>query len=65
MNNETWEVIFLKYKIYKHNFIDKPFIINAKEIKNATSHFNKTTQREVRILCKQDTRESRPAVFLI
>lgn len=35
----------------------------AQQIKEATKHFVVTGQREVRILCKQDTRESRPLVF--
>jgi hypothetical protein len=32
-------------------------------IKQATKHFEKTNEREVRILCKQDSREDRPEVF--
>lgn len=33
-------------------------------IKQATSHLKKTNEKEVRILCKQDTREDRPDVFI-
>lgn len=58
MNHEPWQSIFDKHKIHKHNFEKSPYIITAQQIKEATSHFKKTTQREVRVLCKQDTRES-------
>lgn len=33
-------------------------------IKQATAHFSKTNEKEVRILCKQDTREYRPQIFI-
>jgi hypothetical protein len=33
-------------------------------IKQATKHFTKTNEREVRILCKQDSREDRPQIFI-
>ncbi len=56
--------IFDKYKIHKHNFSKEPFIITAEQIKRATAHFKKTNEKEVRILCKQDTREDRPQVFI-
>jgi hypothetical protein len=64
MNDHSWKVIFDKYKIHKHNFSKKPFIITAEQIKQATSHFKKTNEKEVRILCKQDFREDRPQVFI-
>ena len=35
-----------------------------KPIKQATAHFKKTNEKEVRILCKQDSREDRPQVFI-
>ena len=44
----------------EHNFEIEPFLLTAQQIKDATKHFVVTGQREVRILCKQDTRESRP-----
>lgn len=59
----AWQAIFDKYAIHRHNFETKPFYLSAKQIKTATQHFSVTGQREVRILCKQDTRESRPLVF--
>ena len=63
MNHEPWNSIFSKFKINEHNFDKEPYIITAKEIKEATKHFTKTTEREVRVLCKQDRRQDRPNVF--
>ncbi|MDR0505342.1 MAG: hypothetical protein LBH32_00780 [Dysgonamonadaceae bacterium] len=63
MNSNSWKAIFDKYQIYNHNFDNEPFIISAEMIKQATKHFTKTNEREVRILCKQDSREDRPNVF--
>ncbi|MDO8580140.1 MAG: hypothetical protein Q7S13_01515 [Candidatus Omnitrophota bacterium] len=64
MNNAPWEAIYKRYKIDKHNFPKSPFIITAEQIKQATAHFKTTNEREVRCLCKQDTREDRPKVFV-
>lgn len=63
MNNGPWKAIFDKYKIYKHSFEKSPFYISAAQIKQATARFRNTNEREVRILCKQDSREDRPDVF--
>ena len=64
MNNNSWNAIFEKYEINKHNFDVEPYIIDANQIKQATRQFTKTTEREVRILCKQDSREDRPEIFI-
>ena len=64
MNDKPWEAIFNKYKIQKHSFGKEPFIISAEMIKQATRHFEKTNEREVRIICKQDSREDRPQIFI-
>lgn len=64
MNSNSWEAIFDKYQIKKHNFNNVPFEITAQMIKDATAHFKKTNEKEVRILCKQDSREDRPEVFI-
>jgi hypothetical protein len=64
MNHKPWQSIFDTYKIHKHNFSQSPFTLTAEQIKKATAHFTSTTEREVRVLCKQDTRESRPQVFV-
>ena len=59
----SWEAIFKAYDIDKHDFDSSPYMIKARQIKSATSHFTSTGAREIRLLCKQDTRESRPKVF--
>lgn len=64
MNDKPWQAIFDKYEILKHDFNRLPLIITNHQIKSATHNFEKTNEKEVRILCKQDTRESRPAVFI-
>lgn len=64
MNNASWQAIFDKYKIHKHDFKTKSYLITAEQIKQATARFTRTNEREVRILCKQDTREDRPQVFI-
>jgi len=62
--NESWEKIFEDYRIFDHDFDKSPFIIDAGQIKKATKSFSEVGSREVRILCKQDTREDRPEVFV-
>ncbi|MDR0785439.1 MAG: hypothetical protein LBE74_06090, partial [Treponema sp.] len=64
MNHKPWQAIFDKYEIEKHDFSKEPYILTAEQIKQATAHFSTTNEREVRVLCKQDTRESRPEVFV-
>ena len=61
--NKSWETIFDYHKIHEHNFDREPFYISAENIKEATRHFTKTTEKEVRILCYQDKRETRPMIF--
>jgi len=64
MNSNSWKAIFEKYEISKHDFDAEPYMIDANQIKQATSQFTKTNEREVRILCKQDSRDDRPEVFV-
>jgi len=64
MSNISWNAICEKYKILEHDFDTQPYIINAEQIKQATRHFTKTSEREVRILCKQDSRKDRPEIFV-
>ena len=47
----------------KHNFDIAPYELKADDIKRACQTFTKTTEKEVRILCKQDERSSRPKIF--
>ena len=63
-NNESWNKIFQDYNIYTHDFDHAPFQITAEQIKKACQDFTEVGQKEVRILCKQDSREDRPQVFI-
>jgi hypothetical protein len=63
-NSKSWNKIFKDYSIHKHNFDESPFRITAVQIKRACQNFTETGEKEVRILCKQDTRENRPQVFI-
>jgi hypothetical protein len=62
-NSLSWEKIFSDYKILEHDFSKSPFPLSASQIKRSCQKFTKTNQKEVRILCKQDTREDRPRIF--
>ncbi len=64
MNHQPWLSIFDTYNIDKHDFDKSPFILTAQQIKKATAHFETTSEREVRVLVKQDTREKRPDIFV-
>jgi len=63
MRDAPWDKIFNHFAIIDHDFKKGPFIITAQQIKEATKGFTNTNEREVRILCKQDTREERPEIF--
>jgi hypothetical protein len=58
-----WQAIFEHYNIAAHDFAAQPFYLSAEQIKLATRSLIKTKDREARVLCKQDTRESRPTLF--
>jgi hypothetical protein len=62
-NSKSWEKIFYDLKMDQHDFDREPFKITAKDIKKACQKFESTGEKEVRLLCKQDTRESRPDIF--
>lgn len=62
--NASWEKIFNDYSVLEHDFSKGPFEISAAQIKLSCQDFKKTNEKEVRILCKQDTRESRPEIFI-
>ena len=61
--DEPWATIFNEYGIHEHDFDIAPFHLSAQQIKDATKHFPKTGQREVRILCSQTERKDQPRVF--
>ena len=63
MSNNSWNAIFERYDILNHNFDEKPFPLSASQIKTACHHFKKTSEKEVRILCKQDSRENVPTIM--
>lgn len=62
-NSDSWRKIFNDYNILQHDFSRSYFPLSAEQIKQACQDFKKTAEKEVRILCKQDTRESRPLIF--
>lgn len=62
-SNKSWEKIFNDYNVLEHDFSKNPFELTASQIKIACQDFKGTGEKEVRILCKQDTRESRPEMF--
>ena len=63
-NNESWQKIYEDLQIFKHDFKKEPFYLSAEQIKLCVKDFKKTSQKEVRVLCKQDSREDRPQVFI-
>lgn len=63
-NSKSWKKIFDDYKIHEHDFDKSPFPLSATQIKRACQKFKETGEKEVRILCKQDSREDRPDVFI-
>jgi hypothetical protein len=62
-NNNSWKKIFDDNKILEHDFGKSPFYLSAKDIKKSVQDFKNTTEKEVRILCKMDTRESVPEIM--
>lgn len=62
-NNKSWEKIFHDYKVLDHDFKKSPFALSATQIKRACQKFKETSEKEARILCKQDSREDRPDIF--
>lgn len=62
-SNKSWESIFAYTGMDKHDFSESPYELSAEQIKAACQDFKKTAEKEVRILCKQDERKSRPNIF--
>lgn len=63
-NSKSWEKIYNDLRIKNHDFNKSPFTINANQIKVCVKDFDKTSEKEVRVLCKQDSREERPDIFI-
>ena len=63
-NSKSWKKIFDDYKIHEHNFDESPFPLSATQIKRACQKFKETGEKEVRVLCKQDSRRNRPDIFI-
>lgn len=64
MSRDTaWQKIFDAYNIHEHDFESSPYPLSNALIKAVSRHFDTTSDREVRVLCKMDMRESCPAVF--
>lgn len=63
-NSRSWKKIFDDYKILEHDFGKSPFSLSATQIKRSCQRFKETGEKEVRILCKQDSREDRPDIFV-
>ena len=64
VNNISWKKICDDYSILNHNFKIAPFPLSARQIKLSCQKFKETSEKEVRILCKQDSREDRPDIFI-
>jgi hypothetical protein len=62
-NNTSWKKIFEDNKILENDFSKQPFYLSAKDIKKSVQDFTNTSEKEVRILCKMDTRESVPEIM--
>jgi len=62
--DQSWQKICDDYKILDHDFADSPFILSAAQIKTACQDFKRTGEKEVRILCMQDSRRKQPKVFV-
>ncbi len=63
-NSKSWQKIFKDNKILEHDFDKKPFCLSADQIKKSCQNFKNTAEKEVRILCKQDSRKDRPDIFV-
>jgi len=61
--DKSWQKIYDDANMANHNFEESPFILSAEQIKRSCQDFTKTAEKEVRILCKQDTRDDRPKIF--
>jgi hypothetical protein len=63
MHDESWFKIFCDYNIETYDFTAQPYYLSAEQIKKSVQDFERTGEKEVRILCKQDSRDHRPEIF--
>ena len=59
-SSQSWQKIFKDYDILNHDFRAGHFVLSNKMIKKSCQDFTTTGEKEVRILCKQDSREDVP-----
>lgn len=59
----SWNRVFDELDLWEHDFKSKPYKVRAREINEICHDYHRAIEREARLLCKQDTRESRPQVF--
>ena len=62
-NHNSWKKIFDDNKILEHDFSKSPFYLSADDIKKSVQDFKKTTEKEVRCLCKMDSRKDLPDIM--
>ena len=62
-SDKSWKKIWDDKHLDNHDFSQAPVLVTAEEIKRSCQNFTETNEKEVRILCKQDTRDSRPQIF--
>lgn len=62
-NSNSWQKIFDEYEILKHDFSKCPFVLTSIMIKKSVQDFKNTAEKEVRILCKQDSRSDVPDIM--
>ena len=61
--NARWSAVFERCLIYQHDIDAEPFTISADQLNDVCQHIQPTSKKELRMLCKQDSRETRPQVF--
>ena len=62
-SSQSWQKIFKDYDILNHDFRAGHFVLSNKMIKKSCQDFTTTGEKEVRILCKQDSREDVPDIM--
>ena len=62
-SSQSWQKIFKDYDILNHDFGAGYFHLSNQMIKDSCQNFTTTGAKEVRILCKQDSREDVPDIM--